>query len=149
MTSTARSVIIAVTTAFAILDAVMKAIAIASFQDDSEASGIISFALHHNYGIAFNIPVPLFAVIPFTAAVLIFFAAFAYHDWSAHIERALASCIVIIGALGNLIDRILHGFTTDWLILFERSAVNISDGVILIGILLFLWYSEHTPQVTE
>lgn len=149
MTSATRARILAVTVFFGILDAIMKMLALRSFPDDSQAQGIASLALHHNYGIAFNIPVPLYAVIPFTIAVLVFFAGFAYHDWSMHVARSMASCVVIIGALGNLVDRVVHGFTTDWLILLERSAVNISDGIILVGILLFLWYSEHTPQVSD
>ena len=50
---------------------------------------------------------------------------------------------VILGAVGNLADRIINGFTTDYILLFGHSAINLADLLIIFGILGILWYTRN------
>lgn len=55
----------------------------------------------------------------------------------------LAYTLVIGGALGNLIDRLMHGFVVDFIDFYwEKShypAFNIADSAIFIGAVLIIW----------
>ena len=50
--------------------------------------------------------------------------------------------IVIIGALGNIFDRLTYGFTIDYIIILNRLAINLSDIIIIIGVLGLLTISQ-------
>lgn len=108
------------------------------FRESSEATllpNLLSLTTHKNMGALANIPLPLFFIL------LISFLAFAL--LLILLRRALQQqklwqiiflSLVIGGALGNLFDRLTLGFVRDWLLLFERSAINLADASILIGI---------------
>ncbi|OUS52390.1 signal peptidase II [Shewanella sp. SACH] len=55
----------------------------------------------------------------------------------------LAYTLVIGGALGNLIDRLMHGFVVDFIDFFwaksHYPAFNIADSAICIGAVLIIW----------
>lgn len=100
-------------------------------------------SLHKNTGIIFNIPIP----IPIVIIASLFVISFLIF-WSIKQKQSngimLGSLFVIIGALGNLIDRIQYGFTIDYLILFGRSAINLADILIFIGIIwLFITQNKR------
>ncbi|MEK7665402.1 MAG: signal peptidase II [Patescibacteria group bacterium] len=117
-----------------VLDLIFKTLAVARLPEDGGRLRFpIDFALHKNYGIAFDLPVPLWVVIPLTVLVLVILVREllrSKHDFS----RLTALSMVAAGAMGNLIDRIVYGFTVDYIILFGRSAINLEDVLILSGI---------------
>ncbi len=101
---------------------------------------VLSLHLHMNPGIIGDTPLPMILVIALSLAIL---AALALWLKKAidkgHTFTATGIAILASGAIGNLTDRLAHGFTTDYIVLFETSIANISDGVILVGIVwLFL-----------
>lgn len=55
----------------------------------------------------------------------------------------LAYTLIIGGALGNLIDRLMHGFVVDFLDFYWKTshypAFNIADSAICIGAALIIW----------
>jgi signal peptidase II len=61
----------------------------------------------------------------------------------------LAFTLVIGGALGNLVDRLYHGYVVDFLHFYWQSyhfpAFNIADSAIFIGAVLIIWDS-FKPQ---
>lgn len=130
-----------------ITDIFMKRLALerAPLAELTHLKPLIDFALHKNPGIAFDLPLPFFIILPLTLAVCSVFSYFAFVQTSSSLIK-LSSIMVIVGALGNLIDRALNGFTTDYLILFKTSAINFSDVLILIGMLSLLWYHSKHPQ---
>lgn len=67
---------------------------------------------------------------------------FAKQQYIKDPKVSAVAVMVIIGALGNAIDRIINGFTTDYLILFRLSAINFSDILILTGVTFLLWYND-------
>lgn len=101
----------------------------------------ISFGLFRNTGIAFSIPVPdmLFwsVALPVFAGLVAVFRNFRKHDPAA----ASMIFIALAGAVSNLMDRIRHGVTIDYFLLFDFSAINLADVMIVGGIAsaLFLY----------
>lgn len=135
----------------AVLDGAMKSITIERFPSEAEhtLSPIIAFALHKNPGIAFDIPIPIWIIILLS---IVFISVLAERS-RATAQRlpavSLAFFSMAIGALSNLLDRILHGFTTDYIILFRTSAINISDVLIVLGAIGLLRYTHNNPNAFQ
>ncbi len=136
-----------------VIDALAKwwAIGYAVPANSNTIPAVFAFALHKNPGIAFDIPVPFYIILPLTLAIIILFGS--YFGRASFIENklteSLACLMVCLGALGNFLDRFVNGFTTDYLIIFHTSAINISDLLILIGMIGFLWYHKSNPQIEK
>ena len=62
----------------------------------------------------------------------------------------LALSLILGGALGNLIDRILNGYVVDFLSFHIQQhywpAFNVADSAIVIGALLLVWDSFKKPR---
>jgi lipoprotein signal peptidase len=102
-------------------------------------NGFVRSTLHHNFGISFNLPIPLFIIILITGIALGW--AVALLNERAKTNQIFASIIVGIfigGTLGNAFDRLALGFVRDWLLLFGRSAINLADAAIAISLISFL-----------
>lgn len=130
-----------------LLDAALKIYALQHLPEEQVAHlrPVLSFAIHRNPGIAFDIPIPLAIVLPITLLICVAFAKLAFKHRTDNPRRALAALAAVIGALGNGLDRLINGFTTDYLILFRTSAINLSDILILVGIIGVLWYDRRIP----
>ncbi len=128
---------IAVSLCVLIADALLKTIAL----DHAEGTvtplfgSFLGFTLHKNFGIVANLPIPLLLVIPLTIVILAVCGWWFYRVRSQNIRLAASILLLVAGGLGNLVDRLLHGFTTDYLLFFERSIVNLSDGLVLAGLI--------------
>ena len=98
--------------------------------------------LHRNYGIAFSLPLPLGVVIFLTIVVISVLILIFGHDLYKRRIVNYPIALIFLGAVGNLGDRIINGFTTDYLIFFGRSAINLSDVLIVSGLLLLFFYNK-------
>lgn len=104
---------------------------------------------HKNYGISFNIPLPLWLTVLIAIGAI---AWVIYTIW--HLEaqssklKAVLLGIFIGGVIGNLGDRLMLGFVRDWLLLFGRSAVNLADGAILFGLIGYLLLTKSSKKGT-
>lgn len=127
----------------ALADIVFKIYAIKRLPEGGRLSFPIDLALHKNPGIAFDIPIPLWIVVSITIAVTFFLVKLAKKNYKKNHGVWASAIIIVIGAFGNMFDRIINGFTTDYLILFGRSAINLSDILIIFGTLLLLYYNEN------
>ncbi len=101
------------------------------------------FAIHKNYGLAFDIPFRREFIILITLFLGYYLLKIAYQNFTRHPDLSFASLLIIVGALGNLFDRIVYGFTVDYILLFGRSAFNLSDIIIILGVILFLLASRR------
>lgn len=108
--------------------------------------GLFSLIVHKNSGIAFNIPFAMPVIIG--ASVLIGGALLhiAYKNYKNHPDITAAAITIVIGALGNLYDRVVYGFTVDYMLIGARSAINMSDLVILSGVVWLLLASRRKPE---
>lgn len=108
--------------------------------------GLIDFAVHKNFGLAFDLPFRL----EFVVAISILIGLVLLHTaWKTRVSRpdiAFSALAIILGALGNLYDRLAYGFTVDYIIIFGRSAINFSDAVIVLGIISLLLLSSRKKR---
>lgn len=130
-------------TVVAAADAVFKGLAISRLSEEGgRLRSPIDFALHKNPGIAFDIPLPLPIVTVVSVVIIGLLLRYAIGSWSKRPDRTMAATLIVLGALGNLVDRVVNDFTTDYIILFARSAINLSDVLIFLGTILLLYYTE-------
>lgn len=121
-----------------VADQLMKFFAVQRLPSDGgRLRSIVDFALHKNYGIAFDLPIPSWIVIPFTLLIIVG-AAVALYRFQRDTRITSALVFIILGGIGNLIDRVAYAFTVDYIILFGRSAINLSDLMILGGVIALI-----------
>ena len=103
---------------------------------------VLEILLHYNAGLVANIPVPMPLVIVITLIVLLGCVIWLRRAWSKEDVTTLVGLILILfGGVGNLTDRLADAHTTDYLLLFGHSVVNLSDGLVLAGI-IYLAYTS-------
>lgn len=101
---------------------------------------ILDFAFFANTGIAFSIPFsgPLLWIL--SAVLLGVFSFLALrHSQKNRPLVVFFYLLFVFGAISNLYDRIVLGYTVDYLIVFGRSAVNFADGMIVVGAVVLIW----------
>ena len=110
----------------------------------------------HNYGAAFSFLSDaggwqrwFFIVLSSLAGILI-------TVWLWRLPRAawlqsLGLALILGGALGNLIDRVVYGYVIDFLDVYYHDwhwpAFNIADSAITVGVCLLLWDSFRTDKM--
>ena len=121
-----------------LLDRILKRAALSGFGMEF-IRGALTFDLFRNGGIAFSLPLggPLVWIL--SVGILAAVSLMAAKEFRAkRFGLAGAFGLFIFGACSNLFDRVVYGFTVDYLIFFERSAVNVADGMIVAGALWLL-----------
>lgn len=106
-----------------------------------------SIGLHKNFGIAFDIPLAPLIVFFISLLFGALLVNIAIKRYRTHPFVSLGATLIVIGALGNFFDRLVYGFTVDYLLFFETSALNLSDFVILVGTFLLLFASRTKKSV--
>lgn len=113
---------------------------------------ILIFAYTQNYGVAFgflnnlpeavkNIMPHLLKIIVSVAMVLIFFIMISINPKKQKLSM-IGFTMILGGALGNLVDRIMRGYVTDFISMGFNEAIrfpyhyNIADASITIGIVV-------------
>lgn len=100
--------------------------------------GIVHLVVHRNYGISFNIPIPRLLILGITSIVLASILYLVHKRKAMSISILLGLALIFGGAIGNMLDRIIFEYVRDWLLFFNRSAINLADISILLGILIYL-----------
>lgn len=131
-----------------VLDEWLKARGLALLPDETALvePHVIDFAIHKNPGLAFDLPFRLELVIGLSILIGIVLARAAYKTWRRRPKIAFSIFLIILGALGNLYDRIMYGFTVDYIIVMGRIAINFSDALILLGIVALLILPAKRPR---
>lgn len=122
-----------------ILDRVLKFLALEGMRVSLPPGGWFRFELFRNNGIAFSLPFsgPLLWLL--SAIILVVAAWLAYRDFAAGRKTRLDAYLFFsLGAVSNLFDRVMYGFTVDYAIFFRLSAINIADIMIVAGALRLL-----------
>ena len=134
--------------ALGLIDWAMKQFAIARF-DDGHTTPILPFIdliLHKNPGITFDIPIPIPIIAIATIGIIFFLVDRASIPYKTDHAVTIGVFAIIVGATNNLIDRLVHGFTTDYLMLFNTSIINGSDVLIVLGVAAIFWYTRNNPH---
>jgi len=102
---------------------------------------IIHMTLVHNTGIAFGLFKDhgiVFIIIPIIAVILLIFNLYYYRQNDEVLSRVyiIGFSLILAGAIGNLIDRIVFGFVIDFIDLRIWPVFNIADSAITIGAIM-------------
>ncbi len=96
-----------------------------------------------NAGIAFSLPLPNSIVIGLTPLILLLFVI-----WFGYMEKTVYACfgasLFIAGAVSNYVDRVLFGYTIDYIRILT-GVINLADIAVVIGILLLMKKSRPLP----
>ena len=101
--------------------------------------GIFYISLVHNRGAAFGFlknQFPLFIATSLIAIILIW-RALKSNKYSKTYTIALS--LILAGALGNLVDRLLYGYVIDFLDFRVWPVFNVADSAITIGAIILGW----------
>lgn len=130
---------------------------LAAYVDVIAVTGFFNLVHVHNTGAAFS----LFADQPgwqrgfFVAVALIAAGVILYLLRKTAGRRlfSVALALILGGAVGNVIDRILYGHVIDFLDIYVNTwhwpAFNIADSAISIGAVLLIWDGMRKPQIDE
>lgn len=96
-------------------------------------------SLFRNENIAFSLPLPNTWAIFFIFIIITILLYFLFKSYlNNHISLILAISLIIAGALGNLIDRLIYGYVIDFINVFFLSVFNLADVLIVIGVALWI-----------
>lgn len=110
--------------------------------------GLAQSIEHYNYGIAFNLPIPTFLILAITFVACVGISIASFFAWRKHnLPLSIALGTLLGGTLGNGYDRLQLGFVRDWLLLWHRSAINLADVAILLGLIGVLLYTQKKKPV--
>lgn len=126
-----------------------------SFAESRPITTFFNLALAHNTGAAFSFLAEaggwqrLFFIV--VAAVASAVMLYLLRKHGRELLFSLALCLVLGGALGNLIDRIRWGYVVDFLDFYYGSyhwpAFNVADMAITGGVILLVWDSFRKTEV--
>ena len=111
--------------------------------------GFMQLTRVHNYGAAwssFSGKTALLIVV--TAALMIAVAYLLIRRIVRHPLGVAAAVLILGGGVGNIIDRIAHGYVVDMfdLLLFDYPVFNLADCFVVAGVILgavyYLWFYE-------
>ncbi len=105
-------------------------------------NNFLNFTYVENYGAAFGIFKNCrWLFIALTVVIIIFCFDFMKKNKSQSKILNLAMVFFIGGGVGNLIDRVIHGYVVDFISLsFFAPVFNIADVFITIGAVIFIFY---------
>ncbi len=112
--------------------------------------GFLSLTDHKNYGLIGNFPLPKYIIVllMLTALALVgkaLLSVWRQNQWAGVIGLSL----ILAGALGNLTDRLVHGYVFDWILLFNTSVINLADIMITAGIIIYIYSQIKSGVLTE
>lgn len=130
---------------------------LAAYVDVIAITGFFNLVHVHNTGAAFS----LFAdqpgwqrgffigVAALAAAVILYLM----HKTQGRRLFSIALALILGGAIGNVIDRILYGHVIDFLDVYVGSwhwpAFNVADAAISIGAVMLIWDGMRKPRIDE
>ena len=101
----------------------------------------IGFELIHNRRLAFNLGPDSGATILVTIIALgLLIALFIGSQIGTAAAPAIGAAMILGGALGNMIDRLLHGYVVDYVAVFSFPRFNVADASLTLGIAVIAIY---------
>ena len=98
--------------------------------------GFFKLMYSENTGIAFSIPVQYMLMIALNLALMILVIYLAIKELNLNSKLAiLAVSLILGGGLGNIIDRLFHGYVIDFISIWKYPIFNLADVYVTIGVL--------------
>ena len=96
---------------------------------------------HRNRGIAFGIPLPTLLQITISVILIGLLVYWLLMTEKKSFLNQAVFGIILGGALGNLVDRLLHRYVVDFIVLKPFPVFNIADIGITLGLIVLAWMS--------
>ena len=100
-----------------------------------------------NDGIALSIQLPSFLMISLWIIFVSGFVLHIYRQRTRSLRGLLPSLLILAGAIGNAIDRLIYGCVIDYIHFFSISIFNFADILISIGAILLVWDILHEKNI--
>ncbi len=105
---------------------------------------VVHMTLVHNTGIAFGLfkdQGTVFIIIPVIATILLIYNIYYYrwHGEDLSLGYVVGFALILAGAVGNLVDRVIYGYVIDFIDFRIWPVFNIADSAITIGAILIAW----------
>ncbi len=127
-----------------LLDRISKFLVLKFIQLNSSIDfTIVSLTHVLNTGTAFGLLKNASWFFIFFAAAVSVFLVLKYKTFSQEMQPMLG--LILGGALGNLLDRLLYGAVVDFIDFHFWPAFNIADSAVTIAVILLLW-QEYRPK---
>lgn len=133
-----------------VVDRITKYMVIDNCDSWSPSQSLISITLTYNRGVSWSFfdseRADVFAVV--TLAVSMITIGLVYYTYQRYSQgyTIFGNCLVLPGAISNLVDRIVYGGVIDFVCLSYRDyqwpIFNIADVAIVVGVMIMLFYSE-------
>lgn len=94
--------------------------------------------LVHNDGIAFSLKLKKELILILTAVMLVGLLFLFFQKYASK-TKAIALALILGGALGNFLDRIIWGAVTDFVSVFSFPVFNFADAFITVGLAIWLF----------
>lgn len=101
------------------------------------AVDLVKLPYFGNQGLIFSLPVKPLVALPINIFILIIVILV----WRKNHHPAFL--LIILGGIGNLIDRLIYGSVIDYIFVSSRAPFNLADGLIVIGIVWYLLSSRR------
>lgn len=98
-----------------------------------------------NPGVAFSIPIPTPLLILLTPIILIIIFIAYRETFKPSIWQLLGTAGITVGALSNLVDRILFGVTIDY-VRIVTLVINLADVLIVAGALVLIFCAKQEDK---
>ena len=122
------------------------------YQSKPEIQDLLHFTYVTNDGMAFGLSFPGGKHVLLIMTILLtgFIVGFLWKEKNGHPLIKYGLALILSGAIGNLIDRMLYGKVVDFLDLmignFHWYIFNIADSSVTIGMILFIIHSIYIEQ---
>jgi len=131
-----------------LLDQLSKYFAQKYIENYEIIKGVFSLEYAENKGIAFGLEVPQLLVVAGSIIIIPIIFLMIYKELSPnHWITEISSSLIIGGALGNVIDRILNGFVIDFISVWKWPNFNLADTFIVAGILLIICFYGRIKKI--
>ncbi|MCB9809835.1 signal peptidase II [Candidatus Peribacteria bacterium] len=96
----------------------------------------VQLSLHYNHGIAFSLPVPVWLSSALSVLVI---AVVVWQLWRRPYSALyrVAGVLLLNGAVGNLLDRLIAGKVTDFIAVGGFPIFNLADTWVSLAVLLY------------
>lgn len=122
------------------------------YQSKPVIQDLLHFTYVTNDGMAFGLSFPGGKHVLLVMTILLtgFIVGFLWKEKNGHPLIKYGLALILSGAIGNLIDRLLYGKVVDFLDLmignFHWYIFNIADSSVTIGMILFIIHSIYVEQ---
>lgn len=92
----------------------------------------------------FNLVITILAIVV-SVVIFYYFPRIPRGDWVLR----LALCLQLGGAVGNLIDRLIQGYVTDYISVWNFPVFNVADASISIGVAILIvemWFRDRKEK---